>query len=59
MLEILGVAAIIGYFYVAIAAGRAEARTGAGWGTILTKALTWPVTIFNTIEKLYFTRPGL
>lgn len=58
MLTIIGVLAVIGYLYVALAAGKAEYKSGSGAVTVAVKAATWPLTIWNTIDKLYFTRPG-
>ena len=45
------------YVYIAIAAGRAEAKSGANAAVIFTKAATWPLTIWHTINKLYLTKP--
>ena len=43
------------YLYVAVAAGRAESRAGSGLLLVVAKATAWPVTIWDTIEELYFT----
>lgn len=45
------------YLYVGVAIVRAERQTGTGWGIAVTKAATWPVTIWHTIRKLYLTTP--
>lgn len=47
------------YIYVAIAAGRAEQQTGSNGLVVFTKAITWPITIWGTIKRLYLTPPRL
>lgn len=59
MLSLLGLTLIGGYLYVAIAAARAEIRSGAKYTTAITKAVVWPATIWHTIEKLYFSDPNV
>lgn len=56
-LSALGVAVVALYVYVGFAAGRAEAKAGSNLVKAAFKAATWPVTIWNTIDQLYLTRP--
>ena len=49
----IGLAAIGGYFYVAIMFGRASRMAGNSWTRVVTDAATWPVMGWAAIEKLY------
>ena len=51
--SIVGIAAIGGYFYVAIMFGRASRNYGNGWIQVAFDATTWPVAGWAAIEKLY------
>jgi tetrahydromethanopterin S-methyltransferase subunit D len=53
----LGLAVVGLYVYVGVAIGKAEVAAGAGFLTVITKAAMWPLTIWNTINKLYLTPP--
>ena len=47
------------YIYVAIAIAKAEIDAGANNVVMFSKAVSWPLTIWHTIKKLYLTRPPL
>ncbi len=55
--SLLGLVLVVLYVYVGVAIFRAEYLTGAGLMTTLSKAISWPVTIWHTIEKLYKVNP--
>lgn len=53
----LSTIALVGlYVYVGVAAFKGEVDAGASWTLALSKAATWPVTIWSTIKKLYLVR---
>jgi hypothetical protein len=52
----LGLAVLILYGYVGVAAFRGELKAGAAYTLAATKALSWPATIWSTIDKLYLAR---
>lgn len=51
--SVVGLAAVGGYFYVAVMFGRASRKAGHGWGRVAVDALTWPVMGWKAIEDLY------
>lgn len=56
-LSVFDIVAIIGYGYVGVVVGYAEAKTGEGilWSAF--KGLTWGVTIVNTVNKALHSKP--
>lgn len=51
-LSLIDLAMIGLYVYVAVAVGRASERAGRGWIGVMWDSITWPVMIWNVIEKL-------
>lgn len=49
----LGIACVVLYFYVAWAAYIADRKSGKGFWSSARRALTWPATIWDTIQDLY------
>lgn len=49
----VGLAAIGGYFYVAVMFGRASRLAGNNWTRVVMDATTWPVMGWAALERLY------
>jgi hypothetical protein len=54
----VGYASVAFYLYVAVLFFRAEYRANAQLDVAFLKALVWPATAWDTIEKLYETTPS-
>ena len=50
-------ASVAAYVYVGVAIVRMELKAKASITKAFVKAATWPVTIWDTINKLYLTKP--
>ena len=48
-----GLVAMAFYFYTAVLAGRASAKSGHSIPRVVVDAATWPVMMWQTIEDLY------